>query len=382
MPGKLASARWDHRGADLGWLPSAPNLCLAFDDFDDPLGSPGPALELAAPDPRPRVSNPPPRPVDAEARGRAIADLPDPPEGLLAAVGYAWKSARRLKELGQLYERAAATHELARKRARSLRTELGAALHRMGSPELGPLVAAVDGAATTAEEREAALAEMRAAAAEERARHAKALGELERELHPWQSREGRARAEVDVARRELEQAKSALRNVETEMQPLGGDPAALAPFKETYDARRHATTRRRMALEAHEATLAEARDRVAHLTARIDTVETEGRRVDRELRDAEGAAEAAASFAGANRGEALRTLAHAALERGLVPDDLTEGPVAARATGAEAEGALEVRIHRAALGAADDETRRRGAAVAVAGLAAVVALGFFALFVL
>lgn len=155
------------------------------------------------------------------------------------------------------------------------------------------------------------------------------------------------------------------------MQPLAGDPASLAPFKRTYDARKAETAEMRVALEGHEATLAAAQRKVDELEDEIASVRRKQQAVERELRDAEAAAEAAANDAGASREEALLTLARAALEGGLVPDDIPEGPAAYHATRAEADKALELRIATEALSIHDEESVTRGAAVAGA-LAAVV----------
>ncbi|MAQ17663.1 MAG: hypothetical protein CMN30_23070 [Sandaracinus sp.] len=372
----------DGRSSARAAEPGRAGRCSVFDEFDDPLGG-GLAVDLApVPIPAPRKESPKKPVIDVFARGRSLAALPEPPDGALGAPAYARAASRRLRELRRLYAEATARHRSASQRARELRTNLGMAIHRQGSPELGSLVAAVDGAASTAEEREAQLEAMRAEAAQERARQAAALGELRRELEPWQSRLGRARAEVDIAQRDYDAARAALARVEAEMQPLGGDPAALAPFKATYDDRRAALTDQRQRLERHRATLAEAQTSVERLEARMVALETERERVDRTLRDAEAAAQAAASSAGADRGEALRHLARAALERGLVPDDLAGAEAAIRATEAEAEATLDVNVHVAALRVADDESLRRGATLVAALVAGLVAVVFAAATVL
>ena len=353
---------------------AAPACCLAFDDLDEALrGGPPPAIDLAVTPPSERTSRKSLTAVriDVEARGRALAQLPEPPDGGFALIGYAWAAHKRLRELRQRWQSAKVAYDRARQRAEDLRTKLGAALHRQGSPELGALVAAVDGAASTAEEREEQLAAMRAKAGEERAHHAQARAAIERELGPWQSREGRATAETELAEKALDRAQQALSRVEAEMGPVAGDPAARAPYEAAYADRRRERAQAQQQLDAAQAALAEARARVAELSGRVAEVEAERSRVDRELRAAERAAEAAASDAGQSRGEALRHLAREALERGLVPDDLPEGIAAHRATSEEADQALEVSIHTHALAMADEEAMTRGATYA-AGLAAFV----------
>ena len=359
----------------LCWPSPGPSTrCSAFDDFDDPLHAPGPALELAETPERVQQKTKAARParkVDIGARAESLAKLPAAPEGLFACIGYGLTVRRRLRELRSHHRDALAAYEQARDRAVAARVELGATLHRVGSPELGALVAAVDGAAHTAEERQAQLAEMREKAAGARARHAEEIRALERELKPWHTQRGRAQAEVDLGRKELERAKAALDRVATEMEPLAGDPASLAPFKRNYDARKQETTEHRVALEGHEATLAAAQTKVGELEAGIAAVREKQSTIERELQQAEGAAEAAASDAGASREVALLTLARAALEKGLVPDDISEGRAAHGATGAEAEAALELRIATAALSVHDEGAVARGAAA----LGALAALG-------
>ncbi len=363
-----------------GFPPPRPaTRCSAFDEFDDALAAPAPQLELAeapAPAQRKRQANKPARKVDVLARARAMADLPAPPEGAVACIGYGLAVRKRLRQLRAKHEEARQAYEEARKHAVAKRAELGAAIHRLGSPELGALVASVDGAAHTAEERQAQLAELRQKTAEARGRHKDAIAELDKELKPWHARRGRAQAEVDLARKELERAKTALERVSAEMEPLAGDPASLAPFKETYDARKAEAAEHRSALAEHEATLAAASEKVDELEAGIAAVREEQQKKERELQDAEAAAEAAANDAGASREEALLTLARAALERGLVPDDLPEGAAADRATETETAKALELKIHTAALTVHDEEAVARGATAAgmLTALVAVVVL--------
>ncbi len=355
-----------------------------FDEFDDALSTGGgPALELAvAPERAPqKKAARAPRKVDIGARARSLANMPAAPEGLFQCIGYGLAVRRRLKELRARHAEAQVAYREAHESAVTRRAELGAAIHRLGSPELGALVAAVDGAAQTAEERQAALAEMREKAAEARARHSEEIKGLERELKPWHTQRGRAQAEVDLARKELERSKAALDKVSAEMEPLAGDPASLAPFKRTYDARKKETADHRLALEEHESTLASAHAKVEELEAGIAAVRDQQRAVERELQNAEKAAEAAADDAGASREEALLTLAHAALERGLVPDDIPEGKAAFHATEAEADKALDLRIATAALSVHDDDAIAKGAAAAGA-IAAVLAGAVFIVLVL
>lgn len=178
-------------------LPPSPppraSLCSAFDEFDDALHAGGPALELAEAPVRKReekVSRKP-RPVDVRTRARSLAKMPAVPEGAFECIGYGLAVRRRLRELRTRHAEAQAAHRSAREQAVARRAELGAAIHRLGSPELGSLVAAVDGAAHTAEERQAQLAEMREKAAEARARHGEEIGALEAEFKPWHTRCGR-----------------------------------------------------------------------------------------------------------------------------------------------------------------------------------------------
>lgn len=341
----------------------------------------GLALELAEPPARKQQKKAArePRKVDIEARARALANMPGTPKGLFDCIGYGLAVRRRLRELRTKHEEARAAWAEAHEQAVARRVELGAALHRLGSPELGALVAAVDGAAHTAEERQAQLAEMREKAAEARARHSAELRELERELKPRHTQRGRAQAEVDLARKELQRSKAALDKVSEEMEPLAGDPASLAPFKRTYDARKRETAEHRLALEGHETTLAAAHAEVEELEARIASVRAEQQRVERELRNAEKAAEAAADDAGASREEALLTLARAALEGGLVPDDIAEGKAAYHATEAEADKALDLRIATKALSVHDEDSIAKGAATAGAIAAVVAGLVFVVL---
>lgn len=360
--------------------PEPSTRCSAFDDFDDLLAPPGPALELAVPSaPREPKRKPARKRVDVETRARALAELPGPPEGAFACIGYALAVRARLRELRAAHERAQRAFDEDHGKARARRAALGAAIHRMGSPELGPLVAAVDGAAADAEQRHEQLAAMRADAASARARHGSAIAELERELKPWHARRGRAQAEVDLARKELARAKAALDRVAAEMEPLAGDPASLAPYQRTYDARKQETADQRLALQAHEETLAAAEEKVRALEAGIAEVRDEQRKVERELAAAEAAAEVAARDAGAGREEALLALAQAALERGLVPDDLPEGRAAVSATEREAQRALELRIHSAALAVHDEAAIARGATVAGALAALAVSAVFLVL---
>lgn len=358
----------------LPWRTPAPSTrCSAFDEFDDPLG-PGPALELAAtPESiqQEKKSSRAPRKIDIPTRARSLAKMPAAPEGLFACIGYGLAVRRRLRELRARHVEAVAAYREARDQAVARRVELGAAIHRLGSPELGAMVAAVDGAAHTAEERQAQLAEMREKAAEARARHAEAIRALERDLKPWHTQRGRAQAEADLARKELERAKAALDRVSEEMEPLAGDPASLAPFKRAYDARKQEAADHRVALEGHESTFAAAQAKVEELEAEIAGVRKKQQKVERELHDAEAAAEAAADDAGASREEALLTLARAALERGLVPDDIPEGAAAFHATRAEADKALDLRIVTASLRVHDEDSVARGAAAAGALLALV-----------
>lgn len=373
-------APWYCPAVHRGYQPSWPaTLCRVFDEFDDALSGGAPPLELAQEPVRPqrkRRTSQPTRKVDIRARARAMANLPEAPESPFACIGYGLTVRKRLGELRAKHEAAQKAYDEARAHAVRSRVELGAAIHRVGSPELGELVAGVDGAAHTAEERQAQLAELREKTAEARARHKEELSQLEKELKPWHARRGRAQAEVDLARKELARAKEALDRVSAEMEPLAGDPASLAPFKEAYDARRAEATEHRTALAEHEATLAAASAKVDDLETQMAQVRATQQAKERQLQDAENAAEAAADDAGASREEALLTLARAALERGLVPDDLPEGPVADRATEAEAAKALDLQIHTAALTVHDEEALARGATAAgmVTALVAVAVL--------
>ena len=158
-----------------------------------------------------------------------------------------------------------------------------------------------------------------------------------------------------------------------------GTPAALAPFKAAYDARRGEVTVARTQLEERGDTLAEAQRHIAEIAEKIETVESGRRRVDQELRDAEAAAAAASGSAAQAQASELRKLAVAALERGVVPDDMPEGARALRATRSENEAAEKLIAHGAALDAHDPETFERGVVVAAALLNALVVAALAAL---
>jgi hypothetical protein len=308
------------------------------------------------------------------------ADFGPPPDGRVAAIGYA---VRVLQRRRALREEAAAAQRAAvdaRAQGRGALAELGEAIFarraEAGRGSLAQRIEMVMKALSMVEERERAQVELGEHAAEQFAHHEAAIASAEDAAEPHRTRCVAIEQQVARARREVERASALHKRAEIEIRAAQSatapDAARIERAQADRKARAAELARTESALAAVQVQLADGQAELARHVAEVDSHRRALQAAVAEQAQQAGAAQSALGDAAASRRDALCELASMALLQNLAPRAQAEVTVEAlrRASAATDETALV----SAAISAHDEDGFRAGVTTAAIAAAAVMVL--------